>query len=223
MTSVLPSGTPVVAMQVNRTPEPSADNFAVINQISRPRFATNVDSFVDATMTASIAGTVLTASNVTGALSAGLPLLGANVSAGSVLGDQLTGTPGGAGTYNVSPSQTLSAELVTAGIKTVQQKSEVVMQIDVHGSLSGDNSQKIATLFRDPYATTFFAGLGIELRPLYTDDPKQLPFINAEQQWETRYSMDIHFEANFNVTDIPQQFADQLTPNLFPVGAYYHP
>lgn len=67
------------------------------------------------TVTGSIASTVLTVtvagSNI---LAAGQPISGASVTAGSYIVNQLTGTPGGVGTYTVSVASTAASTTITA-------------------------------------------------------------------------------------------------------------
>jgi hypothetical protein len=70
---------------------------------------------IDAVVTASIAGTVMTVTAVaSGALAAGQLPLGTGVTAGTTISAQLTGTTGGTGTYNVSPSQTVASTTISA-------------------------------------------------------------------------------------------------------------
>ena len=40
----------------------------------------------------------------------------------------------------------------------------------------------------------------------YADDPKQVPFLNAENQIENRWIVEAHIQVNPSIT-IPQQFA----------------
>ena len=63
--------------------------------------------------TGAIAGTTLTASSVTGTIGIGEFISGANVSPGTKILSQLTGTTGGAGTYEVNTSQTVSSTTIT--------------------------------------------------------------------------------------------------------------
>jgi len=69
-----------------------------------------------AVVTASIAGTTMTVSAVTsGTLAVGQTLEGANVTNGTIIVEQLTGSPpGGTGTYEVSASQTAGSAAVYA-------------------------------------------------------------------------------------------------------------
>jgi hypothetical protein len=95
--------------------------------------------------------------------------------------------------------------------ETIEQDTEVTMQLDVHGPNSADNAQIISTLFRDEYATDFFTASGYNMAPLYADDPKQLPFTNGEQQVEQRWTIDAVMQVNPTITLTPQ-FAVHLGP-----------
>lgn len=68
-----------------------------------------------ASVTGSISGTTLTVSAVSGSvpLVKGMVLSGSGVTAGTTLGDQLTGATGGVGTYTVSASQTVASTTIT--------------------------------------------------------------------------------------------------------------
>jgi hypothetical protein len=65
--------------------------------------------------TGSIAGTVLTASSVTGTISVGEGLSGTGILPTTFVTGQLSGTPGGAGTYSVNISQTVGSTAITSG------------------------------------------------------------------------------------------------------------
>jgi hypothetical protein len=65
--------------------------------------------------TGSIAGTVLTASSVTGTISVGEGLSGTGILPTTFVTGQLSGTPGGAGTYSVNISQTVGSTTITSG------------------------------------------------------------------------------------------------------------
>lgn len=68
-----------------------------------------------AVFTGAIAATTLTVSAVTsGTISVGSVLSGSGVTASTTVTAQLTGTPGGIGTYTVTPSQTASSTTITA-------------------------------------------------------------------------------------------------------------
>lgn len=219
--SVLPTGVPVQLAQINRVAEPQAGDFVIMTPLLLRRLSTNVDSFADTYFTASIAGTVMTVSAVAyGTLAVGNPVFGPGVAAGTKITALGSGT-GGVGTYDVSPSQTVSSGPLAAGTKAVAQPTQVTIQLDVHGPNSADNAQTISTLFRDAYATQFFADAGFDGAPFYADDPKQMPFVNENQQVENRWVIDAVMQSNSAITNLPQQFADQLVPTLINVDATY--
>lgn len=223
--SILPANVEVIEGQDSRVPEPSGVDFVVMTVLRRDRISTNLDIFADCKFTASISGTTMTVSAVQrGTIIAENQIFGVDVVANSSIQSQISGTPGGIGTYQITPSQTVESETISAGNWNMQQATKVVMQLDVHSANVGDSSdmtETISTVFRDGYAARYFKENGDLLSPLHADDPKQIPFINAEQQWETRWVVTAEFEANQIVTGLPQEFADVLTPGLINVDATY--
>jgi hypothetical protein len=208
------TGIPAVQGQVNRVASLEGD-YAVMWPLRRPRLATNVDSSADAKFIGSIAGQTMTITEVdTGSMNVGATVFGVGVAANTVVGSQLTGDPGGVGTYSVSPSQNLASTTLSAGQTNVKQATEFVMQCDVHGAASGDNAQTLATLFRDQYAVDQFAGTGIS--PLYADDPRQTPFVTAANQYEDRWTVDLHMQID-PIVSVPQQYADQANVTVISV------
>lgn len=81
--------------------------------------AVDLSACVAASFTGTCSGTpatVLTASSVTGSIGVGWKPAGTGIAAGTSISAQLTGTPGGAGTYRVSAACTSSAaSLSTVG------------------------------------------------------------------------------------------------------------
>lgn len=207
--AVLPSGTEVVKAQDNRVPEPQGANFVTMTPLFRERIETNVDTYADTAFTGSIAGTTLTVTAMSlGTIAVGAQLLGNNLAANTVVMALGTGS-GGIGTYTVSPSQTVASQVMAAGVQTLLQPTKVTVQLDVHGPVSADNAQIITTLFRDQYAVDQFATSGYDVTPLYHSEPRQVPFLNGEQQIEERWVVDAVMQANPALT-VPQQFAAQL-------------
>jgi len=208
--SVIP-GIECIRGQVNRVPEPRSPDFIVMWPIMRARAATNVVSYADCRFTASIAGTVMDVTNVSfGTIEAGAKLLGSGLSGTAVVTGTLSGT-GGVGTYSVSPTQTLSSQVLATGVMNIGQSTELTVQLDVHGPASAENAQILTTLLRDDYANLLFARTGFpDVTALYTDDPRQVPFINAESQYEDRWVVDSHLHLDAVVQDIPQEFMDEI-------------
>jgi hypothetical protein len=214
--NALPPSVEIIQAQDNRVPEPEAADFVTMTMLRRPRLSTNVDTPIDAKFTGSIAGTVLTLTEVfTGAMNIGATVSGVGVANNTTVSAQTGGAPGGVGAYTVSPSQTVVGPItLSAGQIEIEQSTEVVTQLDVHGPGSADNAQIISTLFRDSFGVTQFAGSGVT--PLYCDDPRQVPFFNAEQQYETRFIIDLHMQIDPSVL-VPIEFADAANVTLVDV------
>ena len=213
--NILPAGVQVIQGQDNRVPEPSVGDFVVITPIRRDRVETNSDTYNDCAFTGSIAAQTLTVTAVElGTVTIGNVLFGSGVAPGTKITGFYSGL-GGPGTYIVNISQTVPSTLMASGVQNDMQPTRVTMQLDVHGPNSSDNAQTLSTLFRDEYGTAFFSNSGYDVRPLYADDPKQIPFLNAEQQYETRYVIDAVLQAN-QVIAPPQQYAQQLKVTIEP-------
>jgi len=213
LTGILPASVQVIKAQANQVAEPLGD-FVAMTPIRRERISTNIDTWEDIVLVGSIANVTLTVTDITGGdLVIGNPLIGANLAFGTIITAFDTGT-GGAGTYTVAPGgQSVTDQAFYAGMKHLLAPTEIVIQLDVHGPASAENAQIITTLFRDEYATQVFADLQDVAAPLYTSDPRQMPFINAEQQYEWRWTIDASLEARIT-TSVLQEFADQLVVSL---------
>lgn len=216
---VLPAGVEVVQGQDNRVPEPAVANFVVMTLLRQERLATNVDTYADTAFTGSIAGTLMTVTAMErGAIAATNILFGTGVSSNSSIVAQVSGTPGGVGTYTIAPSQTVASGLLACGNEILTQQAEMTFQLDVHGPNSASNAQTISTLFRDEVASEFWISNGyLTSAPLHADDPKQIPFLNDQQQIETRWVIDCCLQANQALT-VPMQFAEQLQATIIPVN-----
>ncbi len=225
LTAVLPSGTPLTQGQQNRVPEPQPGDFVVMWDIFGGRLETNTDSYLDAVFTGSVVWTELTITavnpNFTGKIAVGSTIFGAGVAANTVVTALGTGT-GGTGTYTVNNGQTVASRTLAAGTSALLQPVEVVIQVDVHGPSSANNARLISTTFRDEFAVDQLATSGIDIAPLYSEDPLQAPFINAEKQYETKWTVDLHLQVNFIVT-VPQQFASAVDIGVVSVDATFPP
>jgi hypothetical protein len=203
------TGVAVLQAQVDRVPEPKAEDFMTMTILRLPRLSTNLESFADVTFTGSIAAGVLTASApVRGTLRRGANVFGATVAAGTKINALLTGS-GAAGTYSVAPAQTAASQVMAAGGKTVTQSSQCTIQLDVHGPGSAQWAQIISTMFRSETIVEAFAAVNPAIAPLYADDPRQMAFHNAEQQYENRYVVEVNLQVNQTVV-ASQQFASSL-------------
>jgi hypothetical protein len=159
-----------------------------------------------------------------GKLAPGILIFGIGLAEGSVVVDQLTGSPpGGVGTYTISPSQTITpAQTIAGGTAGLLQKTEILFQCDVHGPNCSDNAQVISTAMRDPIAQRYFQPNVTGVAPLHADSPRQVPFLNGESQWESRYVVEAHLQAN-QLVIFPQEFAEVADVDVISVDATYPP
>lgn len=103
-----------------------------------------------------------------------------------------------------------------------EQSTQADVQLDIHGPNSTDNAQMISTLFRDEYAAAAFTAINPSIQPLYADDGHQVPFINGENQYETRWVMNVSMQVN-PVVSTTEPFADSLTIGVIEVDERYPP
>lgn len=218
---MVPPGVEVVLGEQNRVAEPSGQDFLVFTPMFRNRIATNIDTYVDVTFVGSISGNQLTitSSPTLQNLQVGSPIYGTNVAPGTVITALGTGV-GGNGTYTVTPQQTVPSDLIASGQTTFDQPTQITIQIDVHGPNSPDTAQTVSTLFRDQYGVDAMGGVPGIVCPLYADDPKEVPFMNAEQQFETRWIVEAVIQVNQTVTVSGQQFATQVVIPPVPVPEF---
>lgn len=81
----------------------------------------------------------------------------------------------------------------------ILQPWEMRVQLDFHSAdttSSADAATKISALFRSWYAVDAFKDGGLGVTPLYADDARQRPFVNAEQEYETRWTLDVAVQIN---------------------------
>lgn len=225
--SVLPAGAEVVEGQDNRVPEPMSPNFVVMTVIAGPRISTNLDEYFDSLFTGSIAGNTLTVSAMQGgAIVVGGAVLGAGVTASTQITALGTGT-GGVGTYVVNNSQTVGSETMSASSVAIETDADVTFQLDVHSSdpsTAADMARVISAVLRDEVGVQWFLDNGpAGATPLHADDPRQMPFVNEEQQFETRWVVDAHLQVNYVASGFPQQYAGALAIVTTQVEAAFPP
>lgn len=210
--AIVPAGVEVIEGQDSRVPEPQGTDFVVMTPILRKRLETDLIAYADVAFNGSISGTVLTVSSVEfGTIPVPGPLFGVGVAAGSQIIPGGGGT-GGPGTYFVAPGQAVASGAMAAGQAFLVAPTELVYQLDFHSANltdAADMVQSVMTMFRSEYAMDAFDAAGLGPAPLYADDPRQAPFINAEKQWESRWTLDAHLQTN-QAVPWPQQFMDQI-------------
>jgi hypothetical protein len=222
--NVLAPGTEVILAQQNRTPEPVGTEFCVMTPIGFRRLTTNVDTAIDAKFTGSIALTTMTVTAVQlGAIKLGATVFGLGVASNTTVTAFGSGT-GQAGTYTVTPSQSLASQTLSAGQVILEQDVEVRVQLDFHSASSagGDMAQIFSTAFRDEYAVRYFDYNSPGIEPLYSDTAVEIPFLNENQQYEWRWSISAYLQANQSLA-LPQEFMDEVVTTFIPADIVYAP
>lgn len=215
--AIMPAGVEVIQAQDNLVPEPIGDDFVLMTPIMFQRLATNVNTYQDVKFTGSIAGTLMTVSNVSfGSIQIGQTVFGVGVATNT----QITSVGTIPNTYNISVSQTIASQTLASGGIYFMQPSQWTVQLDVHGPNSSENAQTISTIYRDAYGVDLFRQSGFDVTPITADDPKQLPFTNEGQQVENRWVISAVMQNN-QIIRAPQQFTDGVTVNTVNVEQVY--
>lgn len=96
-----------------------------------------------------------------------------------------------------------------AGTQTHERSTRWDVQLDFYGANAADYANLVATLMKSDYACSQIEASGLSMDPLYAEEPRQIPFVNAESQYEKRWSVQCAFQFNPTVV-VAQQFAASL-------------
>jgi hypothetical protein len=98
----------------------------------------------------------------------------------------------------------------------IGESTSVVVQLDIHGPAASDNATLVAILFRSPYGCVQLAPFAVQ--PLTVGPAHQMAFINGENQYENRWTMNVEFQAN-PLVSTPAVFANKVAVVIArPVG-----
>lgn len=103
--------------------------------------------------------------------------------------------------------------------RTVLMPTEYTIQVDCYGPTSGDFATTLSAMWRDPYGCDAMAPDAV---PLYSTGPMQAPLINAEENYEQRWTFSALLQFNPIVT-VPQQYADELNLEIVSVDVEFPP
>ncbi len=226
--AVMPTGTGVYTAQANRVPEPKEQSFVMMSLTRMTRLGTNFDAFADVRYIGSIINNDMAVQSVDfGTIKVGANVYGIGVIDGTVITEQVDGTPGGTGNYKVFPPQDIALEVLASGAEILKQPTEVTFQLDFHSAdmtTSGDMAQVVSTLFRDGFGVAQFANQSPNygVVPLHADEASQMPFLNDQQQYEWRWVVQAKAQVDIDVS-VPQQYADAVNVGLIEVDGRYPP
>lgn len=82
------------------------------------------------------------------------------------------------------------------------------IQVDIYGDNAGDRAIALETTFYSGYAYDKVKSLDARLAPLYSSPAIQAPMINAESQWQARYTITLSLQAHITVS-FPQDYFDK--------------
>ena len=124
------------------------------------------------------------------------------------LGDFVTMTPmfiTGLSTNRVS----YSGSGTGIGSELTQRSNQWRCQLDFYGNSAQEMAAIVGTMIRSEYSANWFRQNNMPVTPLYAGEPHQTTMINAEQQYESRWTLD--FIAQFNaVIATPLDFMDSI-------------
>lgn len=85
------------------------------------------------------------------------------------------------------------------------------VNLNFYGPNASDFAQTFAILFRDLYGCDFFRSFDVQ--PLWCDDGRQMPLVDSEKQYATRWMIHALLQINPTVST-SQQFADTTTVTI---------
>lgn len=101
-----------------------------------------------------------------------------------------------------------------------QQAKDWRVQLDIYGDNAADMAAMLATVFRADVPFDWLAEHGYAVRPLYAEDPRNMAFVNDAMNYEARWMLEVHLQAN-PITALPQQFAQSLHVGLVEVDTKF--
>lgn len=100
--------------------------------------------------------------------------------------------------------------------------AQMMIQCDIFGANAFDLASTLEVAWRSPYGCAALDALNPLIQPLYADEPRQLAFIDGNQQYEDRWSVDLNLQINQTIS-VSSQFADTLEVGLIEVDSTYPP
>lgn len=82
------------------------------------------------------------------------------------------------------------------------------IQVDIYGQGAGDRAIALETTFASGYGYDTIKGIDARLAPLYSSPAIQAPMIDAESQWQERYTLTLSLQAHI-IVSLPQDYFDK--------------
>ncbi|WP_239641926.1 phage neck terminator protein [Edwardsiella tarda] len=90
------------------------------------------------------------------------------------------------------------------------------IQVDIYGSGAGDRAVTLETVFASGYAYDQIKAIDARVAPLYSTAAIQAPMIDAEQQWQERWTLDVSLQVHMTAS-FPQDYFDKAEIKAEPV------
>lgn len=87
------------------------------------------------------------------------------------------------------------------------------IQVDIYGDNAGDRAIALETVFASSYGYDKIKAIDERLAPLYSSPAIQAPMINAESQWQERYTITLSLQAHITVS-FPQDYFDKVESTI---------
>ncbi len=78
------------------------------------------------------------------------------------------------------------------GESTIQTSKLYMMQLDFYGDMAFDRVTQCATMWRSQYTTNKLQAI----QPLYANNPRNMEFVNEQDQYEKRFLLEIALQYN---------------------------
>lgn len=117
---------------------------------------------------------------------------------------------------NIDGYSTSTVGSTTTTVRSTMQPTKYGLQLDCVGPTAGDWAQTLATLWFSDVSTDFLAAYNIF--PLFADDPRHSPWVNGEQQWESRWIVNVYMQVNPVLEfDVPSFATDTIEVGIIGV------
>lgn len=97
------------------------------------------------------------------------------------------------------------------GTRETTRSTQVGCYVNFYGPNATDNAQVFNQLFRDLYGCDFLRSFAVQ--PLWCDDGRQMPLIDSENQFVTRWMIHALLQINPTVSTT-QEFADTVAVTI---------
>lgn len=108
------------------------------------------------------------------------------------------------------------------GSEMTQRSGQWRCQLDFYGRTAQEMASVVGTMIRSEYSASWFRQNSHPITPLYAGEPHQTTMINAEKQYENRWTLDFMAQVNAVITT-PLYFFDNIEVTAIAADLKYPP